>query len=84
MTFTIGIISDTHGLLRPEALRVLAHVDRIIHGGDKGVFRQPNGSTLRDLSSTDFCNKIGPFPTRRIESAIGSATQRGRCVATRQ
>lgn len=36
MTFTIGIISDTHGLLRLEALRVLAHVDHIIHGGDIG------------------------------------------------
>ena len=32
----IGIISDTHGLLRPEALRMLAHVDHIIHGGDIG------------------------------------------------
>jgi len=36
MTFNIGIISDTHGLLRPEALRVLAQVDHIIHGGDIG------------------------------------------------
>ncbi|MEY9900172.1 metallophosphoesterase family protein [Bradyrhizobium sp. USDA 329] len=36
MNFTIGIISDTHGLLRPEALRVLAHVGHIIHGGDIG------------------------------------------------
>ena len=36
MTFTIGIISDTHGLLRPEALRALADVDHIIHGGDIG------------------------------------------------
>lgn len=36
MTFTIGIISDTYGLLRPEALRLLAHVDHIIHGGDIG------------------------------------------------
>ncbi|WP_158670142.1 metallophosphoesterase family protein [Bradyrhizobium guangdongense] len=36
MTFTIGIISDTHGLLRPEALRALVHVDHIIHGGDIG------------------------------------------------
>ncbi|OKO84467.1 phosphodiesterase [Bradyrhizobium sp. NAS80.1] len=36
MTFTIGIISDTHGLLRPEALRVLAYADHIIHGGDIG------------------------------------------------
>ena len=31
---TIGVISDTHGLLRPEARAVLASVDRIIHAGD--------------------------------------------------
>ena len=32
----IGLISDTHGLVRPEALRALAGVDRIIHAGDIG------------------------------------------------
>ncbi|MEI9432149.1 metallophosphoesterase family protein [Mesorhizobium sp. Cs1299R1N3] len=37
MTFRIGIISDTHGLLRPEAVRCLAGVDHIIHGGDIGL-----------------------------------------------
>src|ERR1700749_5029753 len=36
MTFRIKIISDTHGLLRPEAERRLAGVDHIIHGGDIG------------------------------------------------
>lgn len=36
MAFRIGIISDTHGLLRPEAERALAGVDHIIHGGDIG------------------------------------------------
>jgi len=36
MTFRIGIISDTHGLLRPEAERALAGVDHIIHAGDIG------------------------------------------------
>ncbi|AZO56241.1 MULTISPECIES: metallophosphoesterase family protein [unclassified Mesorhizobium] len=36
MTFRIGIISDTHGLLRPQALRCLAGVEHIIHGGDIG------------------------------------------------
>jgi uncharacterized protein len=36
MTFRIGIISDTHGLLRPVAERLLAGVDHIIHGGDIG------------------------------------------------
>lgn len=30
----IGLISDTHGLLRPEALVALRGVDRIIHAGD--------------------------------------------------
>jgi putative phosphoesterase len=36
MTFRIGIISDTHGLLRPEAERGLAGVNHIIHAGDIG------------------------------------------------
>src|SRR4029078_10764882 len=36
MTFRIGIISDTHGLLRPEAERGLMGVDHIIHAGDIG------------------------------------------------
>ena len=33
---TIGIISDTHGLLRPEAVSALQGVARIIHAGDIG------------------------------------------------
>ena len=36
MTFRIGIISDTHGLLRPEAERGLTGVNHIIHAGDIG------------------------------------------------
>ncbi|MEX0407789.1 metallophosphoesterase family protein [Aquibium sp. LZ166] len=32
----IGIISDTHGLLRPQALELLAGVDHILHAGDVG------------------------------------------------
>ncbi len=32
----IGVISDTHGLLRPEALRALRGSDHIIHAGDIG------------------------------------------------
>lgn len=32
----IGVISDTHGLLRPEALAALEGSDRIIHAGDVG------------------------------------------------
>jgi hypothetical protein len=33
---TIGVISDTHGLVRPEALEALAGVDLIVHAGDVG------------------------------------------------
>jgi putative phosphoesterase len=32
----VGVISDTHGLLRPEALSALKGVDHIIHAGDIG------------------------------------------------
>jgi uncharacterized protein len=32
----IGVISDTHGLLRPEAVAALRGVHRIIHAGDIG------------------------------------------------
>ena len=34
---TLGIISDTHGLLRPEAVEALRGVDRILHAGDVGA-----------------------------------------------
>lgn len=32
----IGLLSDTHGLLRPEALAALEGVDHLVHGGDVG------------------------------------------------
>ena len=32
----LGVISDTHGLLRPEVFDVFAEVDHILHGGDVG------------------------------------------------
>lgn len=32
----IGVISDTHGLLRPEAVAFLRGCDHIVHGGDIG------------------------------------------------
>lgn len=35
----IGVISDTHGLLRPEATAVLAGVAHILHAGDVGDVR---------------------------------------------
>lgn len=35
-TLRIGLISDTHGLLRPEAVAALQGCDHILHGGDIG------------------------------------------------
>ena len=34
MKTKIGIISDTHGLLRPQVLEILKTCDCILHGGD--------------------------------------------------
>jgi putative phosphoesterase len=48
----IGVISDTHGLMRAEALEVLRGVDAILHAGDIG------GDTiidaLRELAPVTF------------------------------
>ena len=32
----VGLVSDTHGLLRPEAIRFAGDCDYLIHGGDIG------------------------------------------------
>ena len=40
----IGLISDTHGLMRPEALAALDGVEMILHAGDVGRL-----SVLREL-----------------------------------
>lgn len=42
----IGIISDTHGQLRPEVFQVFSKVDHILHGGDIG-----KPEILRDLEA---------------------------------
>jgi putative phosphoesterase len=40
----IGVVSDTHGLFRPEVARALAGVERILHLGDVG-----KASVLKEL-----------------------------------
>jgi putative phosphoesterase len=61
---TIGLISDTHGLLRPEAVRALAGVHYIIHAGDIGgpeILEQ-----LRAIAPVDAVrgnNDKGPWAT---------------------
>lgn len=42
----IGLVSDTHGALRPEVLRLLQGVDHILHAGDVGL-----PSVLTDLGT---------------------------------
>ena len=46
MTIRIGLISDTHGLLRPEACDFLQGSHHIIHAGDIG-----NPSVLQELAA---------------------------------
>lgn len=41
----IGLISDTHGLVRPDVARVLEGVDLILHAGDVG-----SGDVLAELA----------------------------------
>lgn len=36
MIIEVGVISDTHGLCRPEALEALRGVEHIVHAGDIG------------------------------------------------
>src|SRR2546428_6143627 len=42
----IGVISDTHGLVRPEVLPIFDGVDLILHAGDIG-----NHEVLKELRS---------------------------------
>ena len=44
----IGIISDTHGLVRPQALEALASADMILHAGDIG--NQQVLDTLKEIA----------------------------------
>ena len=59
----IGVISDTHGLLRPEVAPALAGVERILHLGDVG-----KPSILNDLG------KIAPVTAIR-----GNIDREGPC-----
>jgi putative phosphoesterase len=59
----IGVVSDTHGLLRPEVAPALAGVERILHLGDVG-----NPSILKELE------KIAPVTAIR-----GNVDREGAC-----
>ncbi|MDB5824781.1 MAG: metallophosphoesterase [Herminiimonas sp.] len=61
-TFRIGLISDTHGLLRPEAVRALQGADRILHAGDIG-----------DLAILRALESIAPVFAVRGNNDLGPA-----------
>lgn len=47
----VGVIADTHGLLRPRVLALLAGCDRILHAGDVGGAEILSG--LREIAPVD-------------------------------
>jgi uncharacterized protein len=57
----VGLISDTHGLLRPEAVAALRGSDVIVHAGDIG-----DGSLLEQLSA------IAPVCAVRGNNDVGA------------
>jgi len=56
----IGLISDTHGLLRPAALNALRGSDRIVHAGDIG-----------DAAILDELARIAPVTAVRGNNDLG-------------
>jgi putative phosphoesterase len=57
----IGLISDTHGLLRPQALDALRGCDRIVHAGDIG-----------DAAILDALSRIAPLTAVRGNNDAGA------------
>ncbi len=57
----MGVISDTHGVLRPQALDALRGCDRIVHAGDIG-----------DASILDALARIAPVTAVRGNNDVGA------------
>jgi putative phosphoesterase len=56
----VGVISDTHNLLRPKVLELLAGCERILHAGDVG-----------DLAVLDALRRIAPVDAIRGNTDSG-------------
>jgi hypothetical protein len=64
-TWTVGVISDTHGLLRPEALAVLAGADHIVHAGDVGALEVLAAlAAIAPVTAVRGNNDHGPWAVR--------------------
>lgn len=57
----VGVISDTHGLLRPQAVDALRGADLIIHAGDVGTgeILEPLGSLAPTFAVRGNIDKVG-------------------------
>jgi len=67
--FRVGLISDTHGLLRPEAKAFLRGSDYIVHGGDicdPGILEEL--ASLAPLTAVRGNNDRGPWAKRLRET----------------
>ncbi|HEX3047818.1 MAG TPA: metallophosphoesterase family protein [Bacillota bacterium] len=70
----IGVISDTHGLIRPEALTAFRGVEVVFHGGDIGaseVLKALEGiaPVMVVRGNCDRDNRYEGIPLWRIEEA---------------
>ena len=75
----IGIISDTHGLLRPEACERLAGADHILHAGDIG--RPEVIAGLREIAPvTAIRGNVDTGPWARCYPASVRLTLGGRAI----
>ena len=67
----IGLISDTHGLLRPEAEAFLRGCDHIVHGGDIGdAAILARLASLAPLTAVRGNNDRGAWADRIPETAL--------------
>ena len=77
----IGLISDTHGLLRPEAIAFLRGCDRIIHGGDIGAAGILDElAALAPVTAVRGNNDHGAWAERLAETQIVEAGKVAICV----
>lgn len=57
----VGLISDTHGLLRPEAVTALQGVAHIIHAGDIGDGVLAGLEKIAPVTAVRGNNDVGPW-----------------------